>query len=104
MSQADPVKNDITWRRSILNAGKAVDDAEVNVRRAFSLTSKNSNDYRLLLEALGFNKNDDIDITTLQQIASFRLDKASAAFSMLQSLMDRINQLRDRIIASISGR
>lgn len=88
-----------------LNIGKRTKSAEDNLMTAYSIKEGDTDGLKRLADTLGLSAAQAKDATprSLQLIAEQRFQNASQVFSLFSTLMDKIDQMKQRVISKLSN-
>jgi hypothetical protein len=92
-----------------LSIGSNVQSAEKNLMAAYALKEGTSDDAKnaitTLAQQLGLTGKDVTDATprSLQLIAEQRFQQSTQVFSLFSNLMDKIDQMKQRVISKMSN-
>jgi hypothetical protein len=111
---ATPIKptDPVNQQTTATALGTAYNDAEKNLLTAYNLTEANKTDspaqkakMDALIKALGLTGTDasTASVRSLQLIAEQRYQRASQTITLFSGLMDKVDQLKQRIISKFAN-
>jgi hypothetical protein len=82
--------------------GTAMTNSETNLMKAYSLKEGDKAAMTKLAAALGVNSK-DINLRSIQLIAEQRFQQASQRYNLFSTLLDKIDQLKQRLINNLAN-
>lgn len=109
VNQALPVKirdlNATNAAQTATTLGKHFNDAEELLLKAYSLqegTSKDDDNFKNIAKGLGVSDK-SATVRSLQLIAEQRFQRASQMLTLFSGLLDKVDQIKQRIIAKFTN-
>lgn len=88
---------------SALAIGSAYNDSQETVMKAFAMTEDASPDQlQALAKELGVTDTKNLTVRGLQTVAQQRYERSGQVLMLFSTLLDKMNQLKERIINNIS--